>query len=80
MTKLTLNRVFVLSLLCSVTIAAPVIDFIDGIAHLKRGNGESGQPGTKDNPKDATFDVTDWPDLAEQDCYAMLCLGKGTVL
>ena len=72
----TTKLLCVLSLLCSVTFAAPVAGSIDGTQLMKRG-----VPGRdKSNPIDATFDITGWPDLAEEDCYAMLCLGKGTVL
>jgi hypothetical protein len=74
MAILSTKLLCVLSLLCSVTFAAPVVGGdSDGTAQGTPGSSE-------DNPIDATFDITGWPDLAEENCYAMLCLGKGPVL
>lgn len=62
-----------LSLTPSLTLAAPVDDV--SARHLaKRGDG------TRQNPKQAIFKIEGWTDLAEIDCYIMLCLLKTSVL
>ena len=32
---------------------------------------------TRFNPVHATFDITGWPGIAEENCYAMLCMHGG---
>jgi hypothetical protein len=39
---------------------------------VKRVPGDSAS-----NPIDADFDITGWPNIAEENCYAMLCLLGG---
>jgi hypothetical protein len=63
-------------LLYAVVFAAPISISIRGEEIGKRAPPGSDQS----NPKDAYFDVTNWPNLSEQDCYAMLCLGKPRIL
>lgn len=77
MTILSIYKLlWVLSLLYSITLAFPVAESSDGSSLMERAT-----PGSsKDNPINADFDIAKWPDLAEEDCYAMLCLGMGTVL
>jgi hypothetical protein len=59
------------SLLCSMAFAAPVAGSVDG----------TGVPGSDaNNPKDLILDVSGWPDQSEEDCYAILCLGKDRVM
>jgi len=71
MAILTTKLLCVVSLLCYITFAAPIGGSSDG----------TGVPGSdENNPIDATFNVAGWPDIAEENCYAILCLQKERVL
>ncbi|KAG2024222.1 hypothetical protein GB937_003869 [Aspergillus fischeri] len=56
--------------------AAPVIEPTDETGLVAR-TGNTAPGGSKGNPKAATFDITGWEDIAEEDCYVMLCLKDG---
>ncbi|KAF7155894.1 hypothetical protein CNMCM5623_008774 [Aspergillus felis] len=71
-----INRLCLLSLFCSLALAAPVDKLADDAALIARAD-DNGKGSRKSNPKDATFDVTEWKDISEQDCYVMLCLKDG---
>jgi hypothetical protein len=65
--------------MCSATLAAPVPELINGsqihsseLGLVKRVRGDS--PA---NAIEGSFDVTNWPNIAEENCYAMLCLLEG---
>ncbi|KAF4219342.1 hypothetical protein CNMCM8980_003073 [Aspergillus fumigatiaffinis] len=49
--------------------AAPVIEPTDETGLVAR-TGNTAPGGSKGNPKAATFDITGWEDIAEEDCYA----------
>ena len=73
--KSLVGRLCLFSLLCSTTLAAPVAELFDEFDGpfnetelVKRNLGD------QDDPIDATFNIANWPNIAEQDCYAMLCL------
>jgi hypothetical protein len=66
------SRLCLFSLLCCATLAAPVAEPIDEAELVKRVPGDSAT-----NPIDATFNITNWPNIAEENCYAMLCLFDG---
>lgn len=59
------------SLLGSAVIAAPAA-VMQVTELVKRVPGDG-----KTDYIDATFDTTHWPNIAEQNCYAMLCLLSG---
>jgi hypothetical protein len=63
------------SLLWPAALAAPVAEAIKGVELEKRYAGES--PG---NPIMAYFNVGSWPNIAEENCYAMLCLNRGILV
>ncbi|KAF4162545.1 hypothetical protein CNMCM6936_001974 [Aspergillus lentulus] len=71
--KYLIGRPCLLSLFCSPALAAPVDNLADEAALITRADRGS----VKSNPKDATFDVTGWKDISEEDCYVMLCLKGG---
>ncbi|KAI0528410.1 hypothetical protein GGR58DRAFT_509383 [Xylaria digitata] len=68
----------VLLVCCSAILAAPLAgssvehgaDY-DEIRLSARGDG------TQNDPKDAFFNIAGWQNIAEEDCYAMLCLMGG---
>lgn len=66
------SRLCLFSLLCSATLAAPVAEPINEAELVKRVPGASAA-----DPIDANFDITNWPNIAEENCYAMLCLLGG---
>ncbi|KAF2152770.1 hypothetical protein K461DRAFT_313393 [Myriangium duriaei CBS 260.36] len=70
------GKLFYLSILYDVSIAAPTAD--------RRGVSSSllrrGDRGSKTNPIPATFDITQWPDIAEENCYVMFCKLNGNRL
>lgn len=61
--KILVARLLLLFLLSPMLLAAPA---------TKRTQGT-----TRDNPIPITFDITNWPNIAEEDCYAMLCIFGG---
>lgn len=74
-----------LSFLCCMTVAAPITtgdenELMDNDSIFSKGNETLTKrvPGAnRNNPIDATFDITNWEDLAEQNCQIMLCLMGG---
>ena len=68
-------RLCLLSLLSSVTLAAPVAEPIEEIDSepglVKRAGGSHG------DPIDATFNIAGWPNIAEENCFVMLCMLGG---
>jgi hypothetical protein len=52
--------------------ALPVAETSDGLALIKRAPGDSST-----NPIAATFDISNWADIAEENCYVMLCMYAG---
>ncbi|KAF4153157.1 hypothetical protein CNMCM6069_001119 [Aspergillus lentulus] len=70
------SQLFLLLLSCSPVFTVPV-NVPGGGADLIARAGNNGKGTSKSNPKDATFDVTGWEDIAEEDCYVMLCLKNG---
>lgn len=59
-------------LCCSATLGAPVpeaTNITESLTFPKRN--------TRANPIDATFDITLWPNIAEENCFIMLCLQNG---
>ncbi|GFF70574.1 hypothetical protein IFM47457_02670, partial [Aspergillus lentulus] len=62
-----------LSLLVCFLSAAPVIEPTHETGLVAR-TGNTAPGGSKGNRKAATFDTTGWEDIAEEDCYVMLCL------
>jgi hypothetical protein len=76
--KRTLLSILILPLLWVTTHAAPVElhDTPYDTSSTKiavRTVPAAGQPGSQSNPIITTFDVSTWQDIAEQDCYAILC-------
>jgi hypothetical protein len=66
---------FLFSLLwCAATLAAPVIQVDNEIELFKRTGS------TQSDPTDAYFDITNWPDIAEEDCFVMLCVEGGNLV
>ncbi|KAF2435044.1 hypothetical protein EJ08DRAFT_730169 [Tothia fuscella] len=65
-------RLWLLVLLYSTALAIPAAQPIEA-ALVKRARGDAS------DPIDAWFSTEGWESMAEQDCYAMLCLGKGRV-
>jgi hypothetical protein len=68
-TKTTITS-FVLATLLVTTLAHPTEEFNErGVTLEKRG------PKGKDksNPKNVEWDKTNWPNIAEFDCYTFLC-------
>jgi hypothetical protein len=86
MAILKMRLLCVISLLCTATFAAPIAESLDVAIEAEKNVTTKelvilgAPPGSKGNPKDAFFEISGWWELAEMDCYAMLCLGKGTVL
>lgn len=81
--KSLVGKLCIFSLLCSATIAAPLADvpLADGmnepdVAFNKRDLGKR-VLRDQNNPIDVTFNIAGWPNIAEQDCFAMLCLLGG---
>ena len=70
------SQIFLLFLSCSPVFAVPV-NGSRGEADLIARAGNNGKGTSKSNPKDAKFDITGWEDIAEDDCYVMLCLKNG---
>jgi hypothetical protein len=66
------SRLCLCSLLCSATLAAPAAEPINEAELVKRAPGDSAA-----DPIDAVFDITHWPNIAEENCYVMLCLLNG---
>jgi hypothetical protein len=64
----------ILSLTLTITIAAPVSD-VTPDSLVKRGDGSK-----KESPRRGVFKIEGWLDLAEVDCYIMLCIIGGNVL
>lgn len=62
----------ILSLTSSITIAAPVND-VSPNPLAKRVEPTSG-PGSKGQPKNLQISIDGWRDLAEINCYIMLCI------
>ncbi|KAF1990254.1 hypothetical protein K402DRAFT_401118 [Aulographum hederae CBS 113979] len=60
------------SLLFSAALAAPTAEVHGESQLVKRDPGDS-----KEDPLPATFDISNWPDIAEENCFAMLCLRGG---
>ncbi|OAL54467.1 hypothetical protein IQ07DRAFT_583757 [Pyrenochaeta sp. DS3sAY3a] len=56
----------VLYLLCSTILAAPSIKLPYRAVQPQKRN-------TRDNPTPVTADISGWPDIAEFDCWKMLC-------
>lgn len=59
-------------LCCAATLGAPVpeaLNVTESVTLLERSSAT--------NPIDATFDITGWPNIAEENCFAMLCLRNG---
>lgn len=76
LSKALTSQTFLLSLLFSVAFAAPFNEPVE--AGLVARAGDGGEPGkSKSNPKNAEFDISNWEDISEEDCYAMLCLKGG---
>lgn len=63
----------ILSLTAYITFAVPLSD-VGTTPLAKRGDG------SKDYPKKAIFKIEGWEDLAEIDCYIMLCIIGSSVL
>lgn len=77
-----LIRLGLFSLSWAVVLAAPVDGRNDELL-VPRNTTQPGKlvpraPGdTASDPIDITFDITGWPNIAEENCYAMLCLLNG---
>jgi hypothetical protein len=54
----------------SLTFAAPV-EAVEATKVVKRATG------TEADPHQATFDISGWPDIAEEDCFIALCILDG---
>lgn len=55
----------------SYTVAAPIVSSRGSIQH--RAGIEFAKRNNRNSPIDATFNVAGWQDIAEEDCYVMLC-------
>lgn len=76
LSKALTSQTFLLSLLFSVAFAAPFNEPVE--AGLVARAGDGSEPGkSKSNPKNAEFDISNWEDISEEDCYAILCLKGG---
>ena len=60
-----------LTLLFSAAFAAPIGDSSNNEGLVKRAGG------SRNDPIHATFDITGWEDIAEENCFAMLCVRDG---
>lgn len=76
--KSSIGKLCLLSLTFTTALAAPATDLIseletrEEVRDLTRRAGES-----ESNPVDATFDISGWENIAEMNCYVMLCLKGG---
>jgi hypothetical protein len=68
-----LARHFSVFLICLFPVfAAPITESPDETGLVARTAGSS-----RADPIQATFDITGWEGIAEENCYAMLCLLDG---
>ncbi|KAJ5195301.1 uncharacterized protein N7498_008739 [Penicillium cinerascens] len=65
------KNLFFLTLLFPAAFAAPIGDSSNNEGLVKRAGG------SRNDPVHATFDITGWEDIAEENCYAMLCIRNG---
>lgn len=71
----------ILSLTSSVTLAAPVSDVSPNpLASPLTKRVTYGDGKTKDRPRRGVFRIEGWTDLAEIDCYIMLCIIGSSIL
>lgn len=64
-----------MSLFFSVALTVPVNEPMEHSGLSARAGTNDGS--SRQNAKEATFDVTGWEDIAEENCYDMLCLRGG---
>jgi hypothetical protein len=69
------SRLCLFSLLCSITLAAPVAIAINEVELVKRAPGDS-----FNKPIDAWFNIAGWQNIAKENAYAMLCLLGGRTI
>ena len=75
-------RLCLFSLPLSAIFAAPVNEIDNELMARYDENGvvkllERAPGDTARNPIDVTFDISSWPDIAEENCFVMLCLMNG---
>ncbi|KAI0169910.1 hypothetical protein GGR52DRAFT_592504 [Hypoxylon sp. FL1284] len=76
--KSFIGKLFLLSLSCSTAIAAPAAELLDETEARENGSSLAVRAsGTQRDPIPAHFDITGWENIAEEDCYVMLCLENG---
>ncbi|KAH9894578.1 hypothetical protein F4778DRAFT_784013 [Xylariomycetidae sp. FL2044] len=68
---------FILPFLLGFSHAAPVDPLNPDVKADQRAAVVLETRNTQNNPIDATFDVSGWPDIAEENCYVMLCVFNG---
>ena len=73
------RRLCLLSILCYAAVAAPIVDGTDefDVSFNESAVLQKRVPGDANNPWPKNFDTTNWPNIAEENCYAMLCLFGG---
>ena len=84
-TQHSIGKLCLLSLLYSIVSAAPMaaVDTNESLRNESSLSKDIGVLTTRApgdsflEPIDATFDITGWESIAEQDCYVMLCLMNG---
>ncbi|KAI0546004.1 hypothetical protein F4679DRAFT_599062 [Xylaria curta] len=73
-----LSKLCLLLLCCSVVLGAPITESeVEHETDYANNQLSRRAGGSKNDPKDASFDITGWENIAEEDCYAMLCLMGG---
>lgn len=70
------GRLCLFSLLCYTAIAAPILDSTDesDVSFNESAVLQKRVPGDASDPWLKNFDTTNWPNIAEENCFAMLCL------
>lgn len=75
-----LGKLCLFSILCPITLSAPVIEQGTHVYALSSNESyliKKRVLGDQNNPFPATFNIAGWPNIAEEDCYVMLCLLGG---
>lgn len=65
-------------ILCYTTIAAPIAEHFEGLDPIFNDTiFEKRALGDQNEPFDITFNIEGWENIAEENCFAMLCLLNG---
>ncbi|KAF2963464.1 hypothetical protein GQX73_g10109 [Xylaria multiplex] len=73
-----LGKFCVLAACCSAILAAPLAESsVEYGTDYDKSQLSTRASGTRNDPKDAFFNIAGWENIAEEDCFAMLCLMGG---